>query len=90
MAKKLNWKKTITETISAKGTLDNTATILTYKNDDGDDQTIEIQELLNKFASCGIQMTIKMQSDEELDINPEDEYIPDDAVTDIDISDLEE
>lgn len=90
MAKKLNWKKTITETITAKGILDDTATILTYKDEDGNDQTIEVQELLNKFASCGVQMTIKMQSDEELDITPEDEYIPDDAVGDIDISDLEE
>lgn len=85
MAKKLNWKKTITETISAKGILDETATVLTYKDEDNDDQTIQVQELLNKFASCGIQITIKMQTDEELDINSEN-----DAESDIDISDLEE
>lgn len=87
MAKSLNWKKTVTEQISAKGILDETATILTYLDEDKNEQTIEIQELLNKFASCNVSMSIKMQSDEELDIEQEDEYIPDDAV--IDLNDLQ-
>jgi len=74
MAKQqLNWKKTTTETISAKGILDETATIITYKDEDGDPQQIAISELLNKFASCEIQFTIKMQSDEVLDINDDTE-----------------
>ena len=87
MAKGLNWKKSITETISAKGTLDDTATILTYLDEDKNEQTIHVQELLNKFASCGISMSIKMQTDEELDIEPEDEYVHEDAV--IDLEDLD-
>lgn len=74
MAKQqLNWKKTTTETISAKGILDETATIITYKDEDGDPQQIAISELLNKFASCEVQFTIKMQSDEVLDINDIDD-----------------
>ena len=86
MAKGLNWKKSITETITAKGILNDEATTITYLDEDKNEQTIEIQELLNKFASCNVSMSIKMQSDEELDIEQEDEYVSEDAV--IDLEDL--
>lgn len=86
MAKGLNWKKSITETITAKGALNDEATTITYLDEDKNEQTIEIQELLNKFASCNVSISIKMQTDEELDIEQEDEYVPEDAV--IDLEDL--
>ena len=86
MAKGLNWKKSITETISAKGALNEEATTITYLDEDKNEQTIEIQELLNKFASCNVSISIKMQTDEELDIEQE-EYIPEEAV--IDLEDLD-
>ena len=87
MAKGLNWKKSITETISVKGNLNELATEITYLDEDKNEQTIAVQELLNKFASCPVSMSIKMQTDEELDIEQEDEYIPEEAV--IDLEDLE-
>ena len=86
MAKGLNWKKSITETISAKGALNEEATTITYLDEDKNEQTIEIQELLNKFASCNVSISIKMQTDEELDIEQE-EYVPEEAV--IDLEDLD-
>ena len=86
MAKGLNWKKSITETISAKGALNEEATTITYLDEDKNEQTIEVQELLNKFASCNVSISIKMQTDEELDIEQE-EYIPEEAV--IDLEDLD-
>jgi hypothetical protein len=84
MAKGLNWKKSITETISVKGNLNETATEITYLDEDKEEQTIAVQELLNKFASCAVSMSIKMQTDEELDIEQENEYVPEDDVIDLD------
>lgn len=72
MAKQLNYKKTITEAITVKGILNDNATTITYLDEDKDEVTIEVQSLLDKFASQGVAMSIKMQSDEELDLDSEE------------------
>ena len=68
MAKQLSYKKTTSETITVKGVLSDDATTITYLNEDKDEVTIPIQTLLDKFASQGVSISIKSQTDEELEI----------------------
>lgn len=68
MAKQLSYKKTTTETITAKGLLDSKAKTLTYVEDKVE-HTVNVQDLLDKFASMAVTLTIKIQSDEELELN---------------------
>ncbi|WP_346961267.1 hypothetical protein [Clostridium sp.] len=77
MAKPLSYKKTTTETITAKGILDSESKTLAYIEDKVE-RTVQIQDLLNKFASNAITLTIKIQSDEDLELDVEtDEEIED-------------
>lgn len=68
MAKQLSYKKTTTETISVKGVLSDDATTITYLNEDKDEVVIPVQTLLDKFTSLGVTISIKSQTDEELEI----------------------
>ena len=68
MAKQLSYKKTTSETITVKGVLSDDATTITYLNEDKDEVTIPVQTLLDKFASLGVTISIKSQTDEELEI----------------------
>ncbi len=71
MAKQLSYKKTTTETISVKGVLNESASTITYMNEDKEEVTIPVQTLLDKFASLGVSLSIKTQTDEELEIDEE-------------------
>lgn len=68
MAKQFAYKKTITESMTVKGIVNEDATTITFINDEKDEVTVEIQELLDKFASQTVSLSIKTQSDEELDL----------------------
>ena len=71
MAKQLSYKKVTTETITVKGVLNDDATTITYMNEDKEEVTIPIQTLMDKFASMGVSLSIKTQTDEELEIEEE-------------------
>ena len=71
MAKQLSYKKTTTESVTAKGTFNDDATTITYLDEDKIEVTIPVQTLLEKFASQGVSLSIKTQTDEELEINEE-------------------
>ena len=71
MAKQLSYKKTTSETITVKGFLSDDATTITYLNEDKNEITIPVQTLLDKFSSMGVSLSIKTQTDEELDIEEE-------------------
>ncbi len=71
MAKQLSYKKTTTETITVKGVMNSEATTITYLNEDKEEVTVSVQTLLDKFASQGVSLSIKTQTDEELEINEE-------------------
>lgn len=73
MAKQLSYKKTTTEAITVKGILDDTASTITYLDDDKEEVTISVQTLLDKFASVGVSLSIKTQKDEELEIENDEE-----------------
>ena len=72
MAKQLSYKKTTTESIAVKGVFDDTASTITYLNEDKDEVTISVQALLDKFASQAVSLTIKTQTDEELELETEE------------------
>lgn len=80
MAKQLSYKKTVAETISAKGVLNDYATTITIVEDKSE-REIKIQDLLDKFASQAVAITIKAQSDEELELEEEPEEIDIDDLT---------
>ena len=71
MAKQLSYKKTTTEHVAAKGTFNEDATTITYLNEDKEEVTIPVQTLLEKFASQAVSLSIKTQTDEELEIEEE-------------------
>lgn len=73
MAKQLSYKKTTTEAISVKGIFNDEATTITYLNEDKEEVTVAIKTLLEKFASQGVSLTIKTQTDEELELETEEE-----------------
>lgn len=68
MAKQFAYKKTVTESMTVKGIVNEDATTITFLNDEKDEVTVKIQELLDKFASQTVSLSIKTQSDEELDL----------------------
>ena len=68
MAKQFAYKKTVTESMTVKGIINKDATTITFLNDEKDEVTVEIHELLDKFASQTVSLSIKTQSDEELDL----------------------
>ena len=69
MAKQFAYKKTVTESMTVKGIMNEDATTITFLNDEKDEVTVKIQELLDKFASQTVSLSIKTQSDEELDLD---------------------
>lgn len=69
MAKQFAYKKTVTESMTVKGIVNEDATTITFLNDEKDEVTVKIQELLDKFASQTVSLSIKTQSDEELDLD---------------------
>lgn len=71
MAKQLSYKRTTSEQISIKGSMNAEATEITYLNEDKEEVTVTVQTLLDKFASQGVSLTIKTQTDEELELDEE-------------------
>ena len=71
MAKQLSYKKTTTEAITVKGVFNDEATTITYLNEDKEEVTVPVHTLLEKFASQAVSLTIKTQTDEELELDEE-------------------
>ena len=68
MAKQFAYKKTVTESMTVKGIVNEDATTITFLNDEKDEVTVKIQELLDKFASQTVSLSIKTERDEEIDL----------------------
>ena len=71
MAKQLSYKKTTTEAITVKGAFNDTSTTITYLNEDKEEVTVSVKALLDKFASQSVSLSIKTQTDEELELDEE-------------------
>ena len=71
MAKQLSYKKTTTESITVKGVFNEDATTITYLDEDKLECTIAVKTLLEQFCSAGVSLSIKSQTDEELELEEE-------------------
>lgn len=67
MAKVLRYSKQTTERISIKGILNETATEITYSEND-EALTVTVQDLLDKFAGDRINLIILTEDNEELPV----------------------
>lgn len=69
-ASKLNFKRTITDKLSVKGTLNEDGTIIIYEDELGDTKEAKISDLLNAFKNCDIDFSVSLKNDETLDVIP--------------------
>ncbi len=69
-ASKLNFKRTITDKLSVKGTLNEDGTIIIYEDELGDTKEAKISDLLNVFKNCDIDFSVSLKNDETLDVIP--------------------
>ena len=74
MAKsKLQFKRNITDQLSVKGILSEDGTFVTYKDENDIEQEVKIADLLTAFKNQGIEFSVSLKSDEDLDLIPDDE-----------------
>lgn len=69
-ASKLNFKRTITDKLSVKGTLNEDGTMIIYEDELGDTKEAKISDLLNAFKNCDIDFSVSLKNDETLDVIP--------------------
>lgn len=69
----LNYKRQISDSFSVKGTLDSTATTVTYEDKDEGTVVVTLQDYLNKFADKVVAISVKSVDEKELELEDEDE-----------------
>lgn len=72
MAKQLSYKKTTTETITVKGVVNETGATITYIDENKEPREIAVKTLFEKFALQDISLTLKLQTDEDLQLDSEE------------------
>lgn len=71
MAKsKLSYKRNVTDQLSVKGVLSEDATEITYvdENENEDEQSVKISDLLSVFADKDIDFTVSLKKNEDLEL----------------------
>ena len=69
MAKsKLQFKRNITDKLSVKGVLSEDGTFITYTDENDVEQEVKIADLLNAFKNQGIEFSVSLKSDEDLNV----------------------
>lgn len=69
MAKsQLQFKRSITDKLSVKGVLSEDATLITYKNEKDENENIKVSDLLNAFKNQGIEFSVSLKSDDDLEV----------------------
>lgn len=67
MAKsKLSYKRNVTDQLSVKGVLSEDATEITYVDENDDEQSVKISDLLSVFADKDIDFTVSLKKNEDL------------------------
>lgn len=69
----LNYKRQISDSFSVKGTLDSTATTVTYEDKDEGTVVVTLQDYLDKFADKVVSISVKSVDEKELELESEDE-----------------
>lgn len=73
MASKLSFKRTTTDKISVKGVLSEDGTVITYEDENKEDQDVKVSDLLNAFKNQLIDFSVTLKAEAELDVIPEDD-----------------
>lgn len=69
MAKsKLSYKGNVTDQLSVKGVLSEDATEITYVDENDDEQSVKISDLLSVFADKDIDFTVSLKKNEDLEL----------------------
>lgn len=69
MAKsKLSYKRNVTDQLSVKGVLSEDATEITYVDENDDEQSVKISDLLSVFADKNIDFTVSLKKNEDLEL----------------------
>lgn len=69
----LNYKRQISDSFSVKGTLDSTATTVTYEDKDEGTVVVTLQDYLDKFADKVVSISVKSVDEKELELEDEGE-----------------
>ena len=73
-ANKLQFKRTTTDKLTVKaGTLSEDCEVITYLDEDNDEKEVKIADLLKPFKNQTIDLSIALQTNEDLDVISEDE-----------------
>lgn len=69
MAKsKLSYKRNVTDQLSVKGVLSEDAKEITYVDENDDEQSVKISDLLSVFADKDIDFTVSLKKNEDLEL----------------------
>ena len=69
MAKsKLSYKRNVTDQLTVKGVLSEDATEITYVDENDDEQSVKISDLLSVFADKDIDFTVSLKKNEDLEL----------------------
>ena len=73
-ANKLQFKRITTDKLTVKaGTLSENCEVITYLDEDNDRKKVKIADLLKPFKNQTIDLSIALQTNENLDVISEDE-----------------
>lgn len=73
-ANKLQFKRTTTDKLTVKaGTLSENCEVITYLDEDNDRKKVKIADLLKPFKNQTIDLSIALQTNENLDVISKDE-----------------
>jgi hypothetical protein len=73
MANQLKKTRTITDKVSVKGTLSEDGTIITYLNEDKNEEEITVAECLNIFKGKPIDFSISLKSETDIPESDDEE-----------------
>lgn len=68
MASDLKRTRSTTDKVSVKGILSEDGTVITYLDEDKNEQEISVDDCLRVFRGKNISFTVQIKKDEELDV----------------------
>jgi hypothetical protein len=73
MANQLKKTRTITDKVSVKGTLSDDGTVITYLNEDKNEEEITVAECLNIFRGKVIDFSVSLKSETDIPESDDEE-----------------
>ena len=72
LASKLTYKRTTTDKVTVKGVLSADGMEVTYVDDDKNEQTVKVADLLAPFQDSPIDFSVSLKLEEDLDLDTEE------------------